>query len=121
MLLTSPEKVNIALYKRSALCRKFTLEEKAIKWLEKVREQRNRYNIRIFQRKKEKYYAIYFIEQEDGIIITSSIEVATTVKYKTYYCRKFASEDMAKRWLKVVKKTNKNIDPLEIVKYGKYF
>ncbi len=117
MLLTSPEKVNIALYKRSALCRKFTLEEKAIKWLEKVREQETDIILEVFKEKKKKYYAIYFIEQEDGIIITSSIEVATTVKNKPYYCRKFASEDMAKRWLKVVKKTNKNIDPLEIVKY----
>lgn len=119
LILTSPEEVSMAIYKRSTYCRKFLSKEKALEWIKQIKEcgkdvikKTSKVN-----EKKKKYYGIYFINTRKEIILDSSIDVMQTVKNSPTYCRKFDSEEKALEWLKIVKKTGKNIEPNTVKAY----
>lgn len=120
VILTDPEEVNRILYKRSAFCRKFFLKEDGLEWIELVKHQGKDIvpeKKNSPKGKKKKYYGIYFIETGEGIILDSSIDVAKTVQNKASYCRKFDSEEKTLKWLEIVKKTGKNIEPETVKVY----
>lgn len=93
------------------LAKKFTCEEEAIKWAKECKTNDHKII------GKKRFYGIYFLETHKGIILDSSLNLATTLEHKPSYCRKFSSKELALKWLEIVKKTNKDIDIKDIKKY----
>ena len=64
----------------------------------------------IFQQNLKKYYAIFFKDTKEKKILTDPEEVNSILYKSSYLCRKFVTEEEAKRWLEIVAEKEKDIE-----------
>ena len=107
-IVTSLEQAQKLMKGKYNLSKKFSSKEKAEEWLEIVKDKKE--NV-FLPKKKERYYAIYYVETNTFDIITSLEEAQKLRKGKHNLSKKFSSKEKAEKWLKQVQKQEKNLSP----------
>ena len=135
MILTDPQEVTKAIYKKTSFCKKFSSEEEGLEWIENIKkdrlvivnESKSSSSVNNILAKPKKYYAIFFKDTKEKKILTAPEKVNSILYKSSYLCRKFSSEEEAKRWLEIVAEKEKDINPKKIPKelkkkhYAVYF
>lgn len=135
MILTDPQEVTKTIYKKTSFCKKFSSEEEGLEWLENIKkdrlvivnESKSGSSVNNISAKPKKYYAIFFKDTKEKKILTDPEEVNSILYKSSYLCRKFVTEEEAKRWLEIVAEKEKDINPKKIPKelkkkhYAVYF
>ena len=135
MILTDPQEVTKTIYKKTSFCKKFSSEEEGLEWLENIKkdrlvivnESKSSSSVNNISAKPKKYYAIFFKDTKEKKILTDPEEVNSILYKSSYLCRKFSSEEEAKRWLEIVAEKEQDINPKKIPKelkkkhYAVYF
>ena len=135
MILTDPQEVTKTIYKKTSFCKKFFSEEEGLEWLENIKkdrlvivnESKSSSSVNNISAKPKKYYAIFFKDTKEKKILTAPEEVNSMLYKSSYLCRKFVTEEEAKRWLEIVAEKEKDINPKKIPKelkkkhYAVYF
>ena len=107
-IVTSLEQAQKLRKGKYNLSKKFSSKEKAEEWLEIVKDKKE--NV-FLPKKKERYYAIYYVETNTFDIITSLEQAQKLRKGKHNLSKKFSSKEKAEEWLKQVKEQEKNLSP----------
>ena len=135
MILTDPQEVTKTIYKKTSFCKKFSSEEEGLEWLENIKkdrlvivnESKSSSSVNNISAKPKKYYAIFFKDTKEKKILTDPEEVNSILYKSSYFCRKFVTEEEAKRWLEIVAEKKQDINPKKIPKelkkkhYAVYF
>ena len=135
MILTDPQEVTKTIYKKTSFCKKFSSEEEGLEWLENIKkdrlvivnESKSSSSVNNISAKPKKYYAIFFKDTKEKKILTDPEEVNSILYKSSYLCRKFVTEEEAKRWLEIVAEKKQDINPKKIPKelkkkhYAVYF
>lgn len=135
MILTDPQEVTKTIYKKTSFCKKFSSEEEGLEWLENIKkdrlaivnESKSSSSDNNISAKHKKYYAIFFKDTKEKKILTDPEEVNSILYKSSYLCRKFVTEEEAKRWLEIVAEKEQDINPKKIPKelkkkhYAVYF
>ena len=135
MILTDPQEVTKTIYKKTSFCKKFSSEEEGLEWLENIKkdrlvivnESKSSSSVNNISAKPKKYYAIFFKDTKEKKILTDPEEVNSILYKSSYLCRKFVTEEEAKRWLEIVAEKEQDINPKKIPKelkkkhYAVYF
>ena len=135
MILTDPQEVTKTIYKKTSFCKKFFSEEEGLEWLENIKkdrlvivnESKSSSSVNNISAKPKKYYAIFFKDTKEKKILTDPEEVNSILYKSSYLCRKFVTEEEAKRWLEIVAEKKQDINPKKIPKelkkkhYAVYF
>ena len=135
IILTDPQEVTKTIYKKTSFCKKFSSEEEGLEWLENIKkdrlvivnESKSSSSVNNISAKPKKYYAIFFKDTKEKKILTDPEEVNSILYKSSYLCRKFVTEEEAKRWLEIVAEKEKDINPKKIPKelkkkhYAVYF
>lgn len=133
IILTDPIEVTRTIYKKTSFCKKFDSKEKGLEWLELVKKEeqeaaiRKENNIKIAENQRKKYYAIFLKNTKEKIILTESEKVNEMLYKNSYLCRKFATEEEAKKWLEMVAEKEIDVNPKKVPKelkkkhYAVYF
>lgn len=135
MILTDSQEVTKTIYKKTSFCKKFSSEEEGLEWLENIKkdrlvivnESKSSSSVNNISAKPKKYYAIFFKDTKEKKILTDPEEVNSILYKSSYLCRKFVTEEEAKRWLEIVAEKEKDINPKKIPKelkkkhYAVYF
>lgn len=122
IILTDPQEVTKTLYKKTAFCKKFSSEEEGLEWIELIKnDERNAIvkienNLKNIENKKKVYYAIFFKDTKETLILTDSEKVNEILYKNSYLCRKFSSEEEAIIWLDLVKVKEKDVKPQMVSK-----
>ena len=135
IILTDPQEVTKTIYKKTSFCKKFFSEEEGLEWLENIKkdrlvivnESKSSSSVNNISAKPKKYYAIFFKDTKEKKILTDPEEVNSILYKSSYLCRKFVTEEEAKRWLEIVAEKKQDINPKKIPKelkkkhYAVYF
>lgn len=135
MILTDPQEVTKTIYKKTSFCKKVSSEEEGLEWLENIKkdrlaivnESKSSSSGNNISAKYKKYYAIFFKDTKEKKILTAPEKVNSILYKSSYLCRKFVTEEEAKRWLEIVAEKEKDINPKKIPKelkkkhYAVYF
>ena len=135
IILTDPQEVTKTIYKKTSFCKKFSSEEEGLEWLENIKkdrlvivnESKSSSSVNNISAKPKKYYAIFFKDTKEKKILTDPEEVNSILYKSSYLCRKFVTEEEAKRWLEIVAEKKQDINPKKIPKelkkkhYAVYF
>ena len=135
MILTDPQEVTKTIYKKTSFCKKFSSEEEGLEWIENIKkdrlvivnESKSSSSVNNISAKPKKYYAIFFKDTKEKKILTDPEEVNSILYKSSYFCRKFVTEEEAKRWLEIVAEKKQDINPKKIPKelkkkhYAVYF
>ena len=135
MILTDSQEVTKTIYKKTSFCKKFSSEEEGLEWLENIKkdrlvivnESKSSSSVNNISAKPKKYYAIFFKDTKEKKILTDPEEVNSILYKSSYLCRKFVTEEEAKRWLEIVAEKKQDINPKKIPKelkkkhYAVYF
>ena len=105
-IVTSLEQAQKLMKGKYNLSKKFSSKEKAEEWLEIVKDKKE--NV-FLPKKKERYYAIYYVETNTFDIVTSPEEAQKLRKGKHNLSKKFSSKEKAEEWFKIVKDKKENI------------
>ena len=112
-IVTSLEQAQKLMKGKYNLSKKFSSKEKAEEWLEIVKDKKE--NV-FLPKKKERYYAIYYVETNTFDIITSLEQAQKLRKGKHNLSKKFSSKEKAEEWLNKVKEQELSPDNKEEAK-----
>lgn len=107
-IVDSLEEANELRTGKNNITKKFSSEEEAKEWLEKVKIAGK--DVPPLKKKKQKiYYGIYFQENKSTLILKNPKDVQYRVYGKSNLCRKFSTKEEAEKWLNNVKIHQKDI------------